>query len=428
MTAPRNGPPSARRVLVLLAAVAAIGVCGSGIGAAEPTVTPAPAPPTPTTAAPATPVVPTSPSVPAPMQPGQQPAAPSDSTGADNSGSDCGVTHIADCVATAIDGFFHRLVDSALNPLLELLSQTMLTTPDPADLPRIGQLWSSSWQLVLAMYGLVIIAAGILLMVHQTLQTRWGWRELLPRLVGGFVAGAMSMTVATVAIRFANGLASALAEDGVSADSASAALQSMIHVGAGTATNLFITLLLCALSTVMSILMITYVIRVAITVVLIVAAPIAMMCYALPATESVARWWWRSMSACLAIQIVQSMVLITGLRVFLSPGGWWFFGPTKSGLVSVIVALAMGLILAKVPFWLLSAMKISSGRSVVGTVARGVIMYKTFGLARTGGKALGRALHPGPVPKLTPRPRPDPYAKVSATDEGQLMLGPRPFP
>uniref|UniRef100_UPI003F4A7790 hypothetical protein n=1 Tax=Nocardia sp. bgisy118 TaxID=3413786 RepID=UPI003F4A7790 len=71
----------------------------------------------------------------------------------------------------AIDGFFQRIVESALNPLLELLSETLLTTPDPGQIPEIGVLWNQSWQLVTALYVLVVMAAGMLLMTRETLQT-----------------------------------------------------------------------------------------------------------------------------------------------------------------------------------------------------------------------------------------------------------------
>ncbi|WP_378733319.1 hypothetical protein [Nocardia brasiliensis] len=450
MTAPRRSapPPLFRRGLLLLAAVAAILLVSGGYGAADPPVTPSPPPPVPTvpdttapptgptpptapapapngTTAPATPAVPRAP-VP-PRTPDPQPGDSGESTGTT---TDCGVTRISDCVAEAIDGFFRRLVDSALNPLMNMLSKNLLTTPDPSTWPQIGQLWSSSWQLMLAMYGLVVIAVGVLLMFQETLQTQWGWRELLPRLVVGFLAGALSMVIATEAIRFANALAQALAGEGVSTDSAVSAFKSMMHVGGGTATNLFVTLMLNALVVVLATLSITYVIRVVVTVVLIVSAPLVMMCYALPATDGIARWWWRAFSACLAIQVVQSLVLITGLKVFLSPGGWSFFGPDRTGMVNVIVALAMGLILIKIPFWLLSALKISPGRGMVSSLVRGVIAYKTFGLLARHGKTAASGKKPAPRGGGDAA---DLYAKVRATRDGQLMLpltggrrGPRP--
>jgi hypothetical protein len=44
------------------------------------------------------------------------------------------------------------VVTAALNPLLGLLSTTLLTTPTPASLPRIGELWTNSWQILLTCY------------------------------------------------------------------------------------------------------------------------------------------------------------------------------------------------------------------------------------------------------------------------------------
>jgi hypothetical protein len=50
--------------------------------------------------------------------------------------------------------------------------------------------------------------------------------------------------------------------------------------------------------------LLTYVVRVFLTVALIAGAPIAPMFHALPQTDGIARWWWRTFAACLAIQIV----------------------------------------------------------------------------------------------------------------------------
>ncbi|NNH75670.1 hypothetical protein HLB23_38460 [Nocardia uniformis] len=416
-----TAPPIAKRALVVLLALAAILLCGNGISSAEP-ATPTPAPPTLTTPTPpATVTPPTTGGIPAPVTQQQRPYSPSPSGGGADE-SDCGVSDISACVAGAIDGFFRRLVESAFNPVLELLSKHLLTTPEPDQLPRVGELWDSSWQLVLAMYGLIVIAAGVLLMLHETLQTRWGWRELGPRLVVGFIAGAMSMILATKAIQFANGLTVAVAGDGLEPDSTAAAFRSMMDVGDGAATGLFVTLMLVALIVVLTILLITWVIRLVITVVLVASAPLAMMCYALPGLDAVARWWWRAFGACLAIQVVQSLVLIVGLRVFLSPN-WSWFGPTPNGMISIIVATAMALLLVKIPFWLLSVLKIGNGRGMVSSAVRGFVMYKTLGLLKGTGRSAAAASRMGkPKPTGRPIPTPDPYAKVRATRSGQLML------
>ncbi|WP_280346152.1 hypothetical protein [Nocardia abscessus] len=372
-------------------------------------------PPTTTPASP----TPVSPGVPGSTTPGSSGPGP----------GECGVSNISGCVAKAIDGFFQRLVDSALNPLLDLLSHTLLTTPEPGELPQVGALWSQSWQLVAAMYVLVVMAAGVLLMVRETLQTRWSIRELAPRLLVGFIAGAMSMVIATTAIGFANALAQALAGNGVDSNSAAAALTELTATG-GTQSGVFALLLMVALMVMLVVLLVAYVVRVSVTVLLIVSAPLALMCHGLPGTEAVARWWWRSFAACLAIQVVQSLTLVTVLRVFLTPGGWEFFGPNANGIVDLIVALALMGVLIKTPFWLLSVLRIGHGRSFVGSIARSYVVYKTFGLLKGGGHTPGGARAGAATPRQ-PRAHgrraattgpPDPYARVRATRDGQLML------
>ncbi|MEV4204375.1 conjugal transfer protein TrbL family protein [Nocardia salmonicida] len=334
----------------------------------------------------------------------------------------------------AIDGFFRRIVESALNPLLELLSETLLTTPEPSEIPQIGVLWDQSWQIVTALYVLVVMAAGVLLMMRETFQTQWSIRELAPRLVVGFVAGGLSMAIATAAISFANALAGAVAGDGVDSTSAAAALTELATTSPQTQS--FGLLLYLAFVLMLLVLLISYVVRVTITILLVVGAPLALMCHALPGIDGVARWWWRSFAACLGIQVVQSLILVTVLRVMLAPGGWYLFGPDANEIVNMIVALALMFVLIKTPFWLLSVLKIGQGRSFVGSIVRGFIAYKTLGLlkgttsssARTAASAAAgprtpRAARAPRAPRTPASSGPsDPFARVRATRDGQLML------
>ncbi|WP_338767928.1 conjugal transfer protein TrbL family protein [Nocardia vulneris] len=363
--------------------------------------------------------VPRSPATPTPGETGSPRTGPGT--------AECGVGNISGCAEKAIDGFFRRVVDSALDPLLELLSTTLLTTPEPGEIPQIGVLWNQSWQLVTALYVLVVMAAGVLLMMRETLQTQWSIRELAPRLVVGFIAGAMSLVIATTAIGVANALAAAVAGDGVGSGEAAAGLTELATTGPQSQS--FGILLMLALVVMLVVLLISYVVRVAITILLIVSAPLALMCHGLPGVEGVARWWWRSFAACLAIQVVQSLTLVTVLRVFLTPGGWEVLGPNANGIVNLIVALALMGVLIKTPFWLLSVMRIGHGRSFVASMARGFIAYKTLGLLKGGSSGSGRRTTTATPARLSrsgrrvaPVAPPDPYARVRATRDGQLIL------
>ncbi|MFF4591472.1 hypothetical protein [Amycolatopsis sp. NPDC001319] len=102
----------------------------------------------------------------------------------------------------------------ALNSLLALLGKTLLATPDPASVPGLAQLWTESWQILLAVYGIVVLVAGLILMSYQTLQPRYSVKEIAPRLAVGFLAGTLSLFIAGKAISLANGLAQAVMGQG----------------------------------------------------------------------------------------------------------------------------------------------------------------------------------------------------------------------
>lgn len=350
------------------------------------------------------------PSTPEPTPTSPQPGQPGDNGG----GADCGITDIGGCITNAINDFFRGLVMLALNPLLDLLSHTLLTTPSPDALPGLGALWNNSWQILLSCYALLVVVAGVLLMGYQTVQTRHSVKEIAPRLVVGFVAGALSLWVATRAIELANALAQAVLGDGLDVGSAGAALKSIIlnpiNMASGNTVAVWLGL---ALVVVLVVLLVSFIVRVALTVILIAGAPIALMCHALPQTEGIAYWWWKAFGGCLAVQVAQSLALVVALKVFLAPGGFTLFGPTPSGLVNILVALALMYILFKIPFWMLSSAKGGRrGRSLIGSLVRGFLAYKTFGVLKGIGHG-GRT-----QPTRASRELPDP----PMTPSGQYML------
>jgi hypothetical protein len=375
-------------------------------------------------------------SAPAPTNPGTGQSGDSG-----NGDADCGITDIGGCVTTAINAFFRGVVTAALNPLLDLLSTTLLTTPTPDSLPRIGELWNNSWQILLASYALLILIAGVLVMGYETVQTRHGVKEIAPRIVVGFLAGALSLWVATTAIEIANGLTQAVMGGGLDASSAGETLRNLVL--GSLDGGIFIIFIGIFLAGMLLVLLVTYIVRVALTIILIAGAPIALMFHALPQTEGIARWWWKAFGGCLAIQVAQSLTLITAMKVFLAPGGFTLFGPTRSGLVNLLVALALLYILFKIPFWCLGSLHGGGRRSLLSSLVRGYIAYKTFGLLSGGG---GRGGGHGPRPSGGGgnegvsaggrRPRPsggggnggggcgpvDPYARTRTTADGQYIL------
>jgi hypothetical protein len=274
-----------------------------------------------------------------------------------------------------LDCIFGGIVTAALNPLLDLLGNTLLSTPMPDKVARIGELWTSSWQIQVAVYGLLVLIAGVLLMSYESLQTRHSVKEIAPRLVVGFLAGALSLWIATKAVQLANALAQAVVGGGLDPHEAGLTLKTLV-LGSLTG-GLWILFIGLVIAIMLVVLLITYIVRVAVTILLIVGAPLALMCHALPQTEGIARWWWKAFGGCLAIQVAQSLTLITALRVILAPGGFTMFGPTVSGLINLLVTLALLYILFKIPFWILGSVRNGGGRSLIGSLVKGFLAYKT---------------------------------------------------
>jgi hypothetical protein len=237
-----------------------------------------------------------------------------------DSGGDCSFWD----PSTWLDCIFRPIVTDALNPLLDLLARTLLTTPSPSSIPQIGVLWTNSWQILVAVYGFLVLIAGIVVMAYGTLQTRYTIKEIAPRVAAGFLAGTLSLFAATKMIELANGLAYGLLGGGVDASHAAGAFKNLaLDALTGGIWLIFVGLVLAVM---VLVLLVVYVVRVAITILLIVAAPILLMFHALPHTDGLARWWWKAFAGVLAIQVAQSLVLAVAMNALLSHGPASLFG------------------------------------------------------------------------------------------------------
>ncbi|MBK3566931.1 hypothetical protein, partial [Streptomyces sp. MBT62] len=324
---------------------------------------------------------------------------------------------IAKGISSAITSFFKSVIKFALNPLLNLLSDTLLTTPNPTSFPRVGELWTNSWQIALACYSLLVAIAGIVVMSHETVQTRYSIREIAPRIPLGFLAAALSLFFAGKAVDLTNALSHAAMSGGVDQNTAGPALRDFVLSSFSAYDgNLFGVLMWFVVVGVLVALLLTFVVRVAMTMMLVVGAPLALICHALPQTDPIARWWWKAFGGVLAVQVAQSLALITAVRVFLTPGGFGpngLFGVNNNGLVNVLITLALLYIVFKIPFWVLGSLRFGHGRSFIGSVVRAYVMYRTLGLLR-GGVRTSAAPHGGarrpPPPRgsggTTPSPPP----------------------
>lgn len=307
-------------------------------------------------------------------------------------GAECGIFNPGACIGEGIAGFLHLLVGESLNTLLGWLGGTLLSTPTPADLPRVGEIWEQSRLFAVAVYSLLVVLAGVVLMGHESVQVRYSVREIAPRVVVGFLAANLSMVVAEHAIGLANAASLAVLGEGLDPQSSGQAVTELfvgLVAGSLVSGGLFAGVLSVVLTVLLVALLVGYVVRVALTVILLAGAPLAVMWHGLPQTEGVAHWFWRAGAGVLGIQVGQSLALICAVKVFLQPGGFHFFGaPTPDGLVNLVILIALVWILVKIPGWVMRQVRLDGGRrSFVGGLAHAFVVGKTMGLL--GGRTWG---------------------------------------
>jgi hypothetical protein len=281
-------------------------------------------------------------------------------------------------IRAAIDDWFRGLVKDALNPAIELLGRTLLATPQVSGQARVRQFWRTTLGIADALLVLFLIAGGVLLMTHETLQTRYAVKDVLPRIVFAAIAVNASLSISGHLIEIANALSAGFIGGGVDARQAAHRLSGFV-VGAIEGGGIFLILLglACAVFTV--VLLVLYIVRAALVVLLVCAAPLMLLGHALPQTEGIAHLWWRAMAAALAVQVAQSLVLAATLRVFFTPDGRDSLGLTSSGsLIDLLVALCLLWVLVKIPFWAKELAFRGRTRSSVASTAKTYVLAKAW--------------------------------------------------
>jgi hypothetical protein len=286
-----------------------------------------------------------------------------------------GLFDVAGHIRKAINDWFAGLVTAAFTPILDLLGRTLLTTPDLTGDKGLRTLWLVNLGIANGLLVLLMLAGGAVVMGYETLQTRLAAKQVAPRIVFAAVAANVSLALLGLAISLADALARAVL-DGTSSKQAVAGLSKLI-VGSMVG-NIFLTLLGAVVAVLASILLATWLLRLVLVVLLVIAAPLALICHVLPATEGLAKLWWRAVVGTLAVQIGQSLVLVTALRVFLPEGGLGHLGlPAGGGLVNLLVAGCLCWVLIRIPSWT-SRLVFNSRGSSTGRSIKQMAVYKAI--------------------------------------------------
>jgi hypothetical protein len=291
-------------------------------------------------------------------------------------GNGPGFPDIAARIRDAINGWFRDLVASSLGPLLDMVARTILATPDlAAATSRVRELWWVSAGIANTSFVLLVTVGGVLVMTHETIQTSYGAKEIAPRLVLAFLAANLRLVICGQAIQLANALARALLGTGADPAHVQATLHALALAPLDTSSGLLILIALVIAAMALA-LVATYVIRVALLIVLVAGAPLALACHALPKAEGLAYLWWRAFTGCFGIQLGQALVLAMAVRVFFQADRAHVLGLQGSAhLVDLIVVGCLLWMLLRIPVWV-SRLVFGRRGSTLVRLAKSYFIYR----------------------------------------------------
>ena len=229
---------------------------------------------------------------------------------------------MADWLMNGVVGWLADRVEGLLVGLVGFLSATVFTSPDVTVFPQVQLLAGRSALVVSTGFVLAIITAGAVAMTHGSVQAQYGVRELLPRLVFGFVISHFGAQLCQLLITTANALTHAMVAETAAGPRAAGYVRARIAAASGDPTAGLLAVVLGLLIVVlMYTLLASWIVRIGVLIVLAAVAPVALACYCLPYTQPAAQLWWRTLLACLATPVLQAVSFSSGINLLLEPEG-----------------------------------------------------------------------------------------------------------
>lgn len=251
--------------------------------------------------------------------------------------------------------WIRAIVRSALPAVFAWLGDSLLATPRLDQTHRIRGMWTGSLVIANALIVLLVVIAGVTVMGNPSVQSSYTVKDVAPRLVAGVVLANLSLVLIGRAIGFANALSVAVLGRGVDPRAATRTLYDVVDKNAVKAdAGLFALFLATAAVLLAAVLAFLYLARITVTIVLIVVAPLALMCHCLPQTGELARLWWRGLAGVLAIQVAQAVVFVAAVRVVFD-GQWyaiWGLNPTAQGYADLWIELVLLYVLIRIPAYI----------------------------------------------------------------------------
>ena len=217
-------------------------------------------------------------------------------------------------------GWLAETVTNLLGGLLAFLTSSIFVSPDITILPQVRSIAGNSALIVNACFVVAVIAAGVAVMLGDSVETQYHVKHLVPRLVVGFILSAFAVPLTGVLISIANALTVAMAGEAAPTTETVAFVRARVASAMTDPSNaLLITVIGLLIVVLMFLLVASWLVRIGLLVILAGIAPVALACYATPWTQGAATLWWRALLGCLATPAVQAVAFSAGINLLVDP-------------------------------------------------------------------------------------------------------------
>ncbi|MBM0255845.1 hypothetical protein [Micromonospora sp. 4G55] len=284
---------------------------------------------------------------------------------------------------------------ATLDALIGVISSALLITPNVTSLPQVQALTGRSVLVVDTVFVLAFLAAGVLTMTAGGSEgSRYTIKDLLPRLIVGFVAAHFSQLWCGMLIDLANSLTAALTTPTGDSDGALRAIRTHITAGQDKTAALLFVVCVAIIAVLLAGTAFSVIVRFAVVLVLTAAAPLALACHALPQTDPVARLWWKSYTGVLAVPVMQGFTLYAGQWMLTDPDHLLpvlGLPVDPGGLINLFVVMVMLWTTLRVPTLMrryVSAGNSGRGVNMLGAAVRVIVVQQVTRSVPGLGKAL----------------------------------------
>ena len=274
-------------------------------------------------------------------------------------------------VAQAINAWLLSVAQSIFAFALHAIADLLTVTPHFERAPEVARLWNLTRGIATGFLVVIALIGGVLLMTSGVAGTRYAVKLIISRLLLAALLANVSLSVFSTAVDLNNALNAALLGGTPLPQNVLGSLQSGMLALNGAEGPVAVLMALVA-GVLMLALVVVYVARSALLVITLVAAPLALICYALPQSERVTWAWWRVTAATFLLQPVNALLLGIAGRVFFSSQIGWGLNPV-SLLIGPLMAIVLLYLLIRTPWWIYHHMIAPEThhrvRSVVATAA-----------------------------------------------------------